>query len=518
MTQEAFEAAIREAKRLEKKVMDYAPYEGDINIEKSLEVEPAEYMDLDYDGLFDLYERAQKIISTTSMGILAEKAGEVKVSKESREVETRLKEMTDERLKEAEEMAREPAIIEKEAEIPFKEAPPEEKPPEAAPPPEVPPVEEIELEKEAPPKEIEFEVPEVPAGEIELEKEAEIPFKEAPPEEKPPEAAPPPEVPEVPEEKAPPPPKKAVPPTLRETPDEAAARRYKRIEDEIATTLGEGADELALKKKMLELTKDLFKEKITSKREEIKMKIKVLKNMLTAQREGGKRKKAATATQFDALLAAQQEDLAHSKGKTIDGYNKQTMAVKEKFYQDMSELEDHDERKKTYESFVSSVTMLVEGLPDAVEKEKEFMSKKHSAEMQKLLESLTAKDRALRKKVEERLEYIQESYDEEFSMVKHIVGREIENLIEVAGTEVFVKPEEKKGKKMDPTEIVREINETDEGTLLYFLHSKEPDHYKKFERKQISRAEAIFKAKELLAKEKGLSDSMIRKYFSVKED
>lgn len=498
MTKEAFEAAISEAKRMEKKVLEYQPYDGDINIEQLLDLEPQEYDDLDYKQLFNLYERVEKIISATSMGILAEKGAEAPVTAQSKEVASKLQEMTTERLKEAEELGKERSIEEK----------------EAGPPPQPP----IELERETP-KEIEIEKPaeapvEAPAAPAEeVKKEIEVPFKEEAPEEKP---APAPKAVAAPWEKPKPPPA-VVPPTLKETPDEAATKRYERIEEQITAAIGEGADELTLKKKMLELTKQLFKEKSTNRKEEIKAQIKVLKNMSAAVREGKKRKVAATERQFDALLAAQQEELAHTKGKAIDSYNKQIMSMKEKFYEEMGQIEDAEVRKKRYETFVSSVTMLVEGLPAAVKKEKDYVGKKHTAEMQKLRESLGPKERALRKNVEERIDYIDGKYDEEFSMIKHIVGREIENLIEVSGSEIFKKPEEeKKGKKREPTEIVKEINETDEGTLLYFLHSKDTEYYKKFERKQISRAEAVFKAKELIAKEKGLSAALIKKYFSVK--
>ncbi|MBD3210313.1 hypothetical protein GF318_02940 [Candidatus Micrarchaeota archaeon] len=537
MTEEAFQAAIEEAKKLEKKAIEYEPYEGEVRIEIMVEVEPEEYVDLDYKDLYNLYQRTQKILSAAGMGVLAERPPEeaARATAESREVETRLKKMTSERLKEAEEIAREPVVAEEEAPVP-------------------PVTQEIEIEKEEP-QEIEFEGP----PEKPPEKEVEIPFKAPSPEEVPaPEPATPEEAPEVPspEEKAPeipeaekpakapaptlpepeeppapevepsleraPPQPKAVPPTLRETPGEAAARRYEQIEQQIRDMMGEEADERALKKKMLELTKQLFKEKITSKREEIKMQIKVLKNMLAVSGEGrAKKKRAPAQTRLETILASQQEELAHTKGRLIDAYNKQIMQIKEKFYDDMSSIENPQKRKKTYETFVSSVTMLVQNLPDAVKKEKEYLSQKHAAELKRAEESLGAKDKALKKRIKERKDYIQENYDEEFSMVKHIVGKEIENLIEVAGSETFRKPEEKEKKKKrmaEPTEIVKEINETDEGTLLYFLHSKNPDYYKKFERKKISRAEAVFKAKELLAKKKGLSDSMIRKYFSGKEE
>ncbi len=507
MVEEAFEAAIQEARRLEKKMIEYAPYKGDIYIETTIELEPKEYVELTYDDLFNLYERAQKIISTREMGILA--AGEeekVEVpTPETEEVESRLREMTTETLKEAEEVAKEP------------------KPEIEKPPPEVPPITEmveaeIELEK-APPEEeakpeIEIEKPEVP--EIELEKPPEEKVEIEKPVEKP-------KVPEieVPEEKkeVPPP----VPPVLRESPDEAAARRYRQMEEQILSMLGEKADELTLKKKMLELTKQLFKEKTTSKREEIKLQITVLKNILVSAKakppKARVRKEETHEKLFDTMISTQQAEIARKKDEIVGTYNKKIADVKKKFYDDISVAEEPAKRKQIYEGFVFSVTSLVEQLPDVIKKHKEFTMKKHAAEMEKLGDSLSEKEKGTRTKVDERLDYINNQYDAEFSAVKGIVGRDIDNLIEVTGGEIFKVPEEKpKDKETIALEVVKEINETDEGTLLYYLHSQDPAYYKRYERKQISKAEAIFEAKALLAKEKGLSDSMVKRYFSQTED
>ena len=58
-------------------------------------------------------------------------------------------------------------------------------------------------------------------------------------------------------------------------------------------------------------------------------------------------------------------------------------------------------------------------------------------------------------------------------------------------------------------------------TIITFtpkISFNDPDYYKNYERKQISKAEAIFRAKALMAKEKGLSKSMVKKYFSQTED
>lgn len=513
-----FENAIEEARRLEKKVVEYAPYSGKVSVERTLDLEPKDYVELTYGDLRNMYERTQKIISASGLGVFATAAKKMPAAKapaapkaETAEVESKLKEMTTETLKTAEEVAKEP-IMEKEA----PEAPPEKayekeieiekafKPPE----PGVKKPPEIEIEKppvEAPPPKME----EAPKPEKAPPKPAEVPKPEAPPEEKP----------------AP------TPPALRESPGEAAAKRYEQMEEQIREMVGEKADEVTLKKKMLELTKQLFKEKTTSKREEIKLQITVLKNMLAAgvkpkkkaaPAKGRKAKEAEEGTThiklLDTLVATHQSELSQSKDTIIDSYNKQIAQIKKKFYEDLAVTENPAKRKERFEAFVFAVESLVEQLPDTIAKYRDFTSKKHAAELEKLKESLGPKEKEIKGKVEERLAYVQTEYDKEFASVKGIVGRQIENLIELAGSEIFKKPEEKpKEAETKAYEVLKEINETDEGTLLYFLHSKDPDYYKRYERKQLSKAEVIFKAKELMAKEKGLGEDMVRKYFSQTE-
>jgi len=524
-----FDAAIEEARRLEKKQVEYAPYSGDISLEKTLDLEPRDYVDLRYTDLLNLYQRSQKIISTTSLGILAAgtegaEAPAPVVQAETVDVESKLREMTSETLKAAEEVAKEPMAIERQPEP------------------------QIELERleeaKAPQQAVEFESRTTGQQAIEMEKEApkapemppalaERPGQQPPAPAKPveearvaePAAAP---IAEVPLERkmivA------AVPPALRESPDKAAGKRYDKMEEQIREAVGDKADEMTLKKKMLELTKQLFKEKTTSKREEIKLQITVLKNMLAGAHAGGARpaagaKKAAGGADadthvrlLDTMLSTQQAELAQTKDGIIDSYNKQVAEIKKKFYDQISMTDDAAERKKTFEAFVFSVESLVEQLPEVMRKYREFTAKKHAAEMEKLRDSLGGSESDTRSKVEGRLDYITNHYDQEFASVKGIVGRQIENLIEVAGTEIFKKQDEKpKESETKVYEMVKEINETDEGTLLYFLHGKDPEQYKRYERKQVSKAEAIFKAKELMAMDKGLSESVVKKYFSQTE-
>ncbi len=520
MSVDEFEAAIESAKRIEKKIMEYSPYEGDIELEQTMDMEPVEYVDLSYQELLNEYNRSQKILSTRKMGIYAGSGEEeAKVSAKSAEVESKLKAMTDRTLKQAEKVAQEPTIeIEKLDEQPKEEM----APPSAAPP--------IELEKPTAAPEIELEKP-TPAPEIELEraepempelKEIEIP--ESPEQaqlEMPEPAAPEPAAPAEPAPLA----KPSPPPALRgKTPSQAVDERYQRMEEQIRSMLGEKPDELSLKKKMLELTKQLFKEKSYNNRAEIKVQITVLKNMLVQLKAGGKaagksKKDETYSNLFQTMLSTQQAEVAQTKDKVVNKYNQKVEEIKKKFYEELSGADETPKRKEVYEGFVFNVTQLVEQLPNVIKEQEEFMRSKHVGELVKLTESIADKDKKTLGLVDERLSHVSTNYTKEFGSIKRIIGGQIDTLIEVTGADIFKEPEEdKEGKAVKDREMVKEINETDEGTLLYFLHSNDTEYYKKYERKQISKAEAICKARALMAKDRGLGDAAVKKYFSQVDD
>ncbi|MFH1785832.1 MAG: hypothetical protein ABH842_05370 [Candidatus Micrarchaeota archaeon] len=466
MTEE-FDARISEARKLESKLLEYAPYKGDSNIENTIDLEPEEFVDYTYQDLVNLYERNKKIISTAAMGILTTEIEEDKVQQiapPTTEVENKLREMTTETLQTAEEVAKEPDIIDTEMLV------------------ETPKQEKIEFEEQ--------KVEEVHKEEEKPERKVIV---------------------------------ANVPPALRESPSKSSIERYEKMEDQIRSMVGEAADEHTLKKKMLDLTKQLFKEKTTTKREELKLQITVLKNMLTGtQVKAAKAKKKKEDETYSKLLetmvSAHQTEIAQTKDSIMESYKKQMTEINNKFYHDLQGAGDQAKRKEILESFVFSVTSLAEQLPEVIDKYMNFTMKKHTVELEKIKESLGPDEKTILADIDKRLKSI-DKYGEEFSSVKGIVGKEIENMIDAAGTEVFRKPEEKRKEADIRThEIIKEINETDEGTLLYYLHGRDSEYYKKYEHKQLSKSEAIFKAKELMAMEKGLSANTVRKYFSQKED
>ncbi len=532
---------------LEGKALQYVPYGGEVSMARTLELEPRELADLAYADMLNMYERTEKIRSTvaafgpgeaapaktTAGGILAPSAA-------IRAMETKLQEMTAETLKRAEEVSRGPIVPKKQPHVP--EAVREEAP--------SPRSYEMEIEFEhkaaaekpagAPERkaertgmeepaarqavtDMELEIPgEWEKGGVEKREEAEEKARKSGEEA----AVPQPSLTETGQPAVEVPMEKklviaTVPPALRESPDEAATRKYEQMEEQVDAMLGGATDEVTIKKKMLELTKELFKEKSFNRREQLKTQISVMKNLLTSggagAAAGGRRRKAggegeAHGRLLDTIVSSQQAELAQTKDSIIDSYNRQIGSIRKKFYDDIGRVEEPAKRKAVFDAFVFSVTSLVEQLPGVITKYQDYTVRKHSAELEKLVGSLGSGEKATSARAGEQLEHIRTGYAAEFAPVKGIIGRQIEALIDSAGSGVFEKGEgEKEDKRLD---VVAEISATDDGTLLAYLQSRDAAFYARYERKEMSRAEATARAKTLLAKEKGLSEGMIRKYFS----
>ena len=526
MPEADFEAAADEAREIEKSAQPYTGFKGKIDLAKAIDLHPKEFADYTFVDLINLYERSEKIIKTAGMGLYGTPgaapppAVKKEIAARTEEVETKVKEITTQALITAEELG-------KEMEKPIEKRP-EPKPEEA-----IPTVEEIELERLAPEKieiEQEEEKPEdtiekveeeQPGIEIEKEEEKkEIPLEK--PKEKQPEIKlKPPKVGQVQIERPLEKPVSAVPPILRERAEEAASKKYGEIEQQIMATLGGEVDETSLKKKMLELTKELFKEKSVARRERIKLEITVLKDMLTKKMKAPKKgmdEKEARGSILDTIVSTQKTELASVKDKLLTNYKNQTDTLKMKFQEDIATLPDSDHagRKSAFERLVFELTSIGEQLPTAVSEYQDYIKEKHESEIRKFNSSLGKGEEALLKQSEARMKRIEEEYAKEFATVRTIVKKNSEAVIENSGHLVFGQ-EKVTPKEIKVSEIVNEINETDEGTLLYYLHTKDPECYKKYERKHLSKQEAIFRAKAMMAREKGLSDDMVKKYFSETE-
>ncbi len=536
---EEFEAAVKDVKVIEKKALNQVPYSGEIVIEeKLLDLHPDDYVDIDYDDMLTLYDRVSKIIKASAMirkrlGITEEMAAPAVGNKEVQEVEKKLKKIAEEAVEAAEKVKAAPPLPGEEkriSEIEIERHVPEERevrkplkpreeviefeekeiPSFAQPPPERPVERKPEKVRVEAPVEATFEKETIRPEELELAKKVRA--------RAPPIPAPAPEEPEM--------------PSILERPVEEAEDKYQQIEREVLSNVGEKADDAAIKKKMLELTKELFKEKSTSQRERIKLEITVLKNILAGRKKGiprgaaaktrGKKRTDAIAHAqlLETITSTQKAELAQTKDAIINNYRAQINPIKAKFTKEMGEAANTDEQKETYDTMVFALTTLTEQAPSLLSRYRDQLKKKHLAEITNIEKNLTENENETKKRTEERRKEIG-NYEKQFSVVNDILNKEVDSLIRSAGREVFRKEAkirtevEIEEEKVD--EIIAEIEEIDEGTLMYYLHSNDPEYYKNYERKNVSKAEALSRAKVLMAREKGLNAPTIKKYFGNAE-
>ncbi len=580
MPDKSFEAAVEEAKEIEGSASPYTPYKGKIEFIAALDLNPKEYSECTYNDMIILFERAEKIMKASSGLIQGPAVGAAKESPvmkkeiaiKKQEVESKVKELTSQALTTAQELGKEleKTPMEKRE---FLKPPVESKPQEeiefdilAKPEMELEKElkkevgltgfefeREIEKEKTSPDVfEIEKESPEEKKEEIsldileeketgeheidlkgnegeELETEERVSKKEG--KERIEERAKTPKGEEnvrpkfvAPKEKqilgeAAPEKTPLVPPILRERAEVAAAKKYGEIEQQILSTLGGEVDETSLKKKMLDLTKELFKEKSMQRREGIKLEITVIKDMLSRKVKAAPKKgvseKEARGRLLETLISMQMTELTATKEKILSTYKNRMDVMKQTFQDEIASIPEDDEkgRKSAYEKLIFGLTAINEQVPGIATKYQDYIAEKHDTEMKKLRSALGKGEERIADETDERIRGIPKEYQEEFSKVKLIVKKQTDALSETSGRVVFKKEKAKSGETM-VAETVGEINDTDEGTLLYYLHTKDPEYYKGYERKHLSKQEAIFRAKEMMAREKGLSDGMVRKYFS----
>lgn len=530
MAEEDFYTAVELAKQIERKMLQYAPFDGKIEVTPGLDFYPKEYADMDYGELLNYYERIDKVRKASKMNIYAvsgtvstvgteKPESAIAVTKEAKamtaEIESKVKAITTTSLENAEEM-KAAAPIEKIEEKIRAEEKPEEKEPELG---------LLEFEK---PTMTVFGKPEQKIIEKTSEKDfsfdLDVPAPPQPatfekPTEKPIEKKEKKEMPQPVEER------------IEETPVvpvPEAPGKVEELEEHIKREWGGEVDEQKIKKKMLELTKALFKEKSVNAREKIKNEIVALKGLLsksgpvsapttiTKATKGAAKNVPAAPTSyspalFESLKGSQNSELVTKKDAIVSDVNRQVDLIKKKFQDAVSTAEGADKRV-VYEKFVFELTSLSERMSPLLEQQQVMILQKHNSELERFVAGLPREEKILASKANDRIDEIKVSYKSEFENVKEMLAKQIEALIDRTGAAVF-KETQPETKGAAASQVLAEINETDEATLLYYLHSADPELYKKYERKHISRHEAIHYAKMLMAKDKGLSEELITKYF-----
>ncbi|MEW5996628.1 MAG: hypothetical protein AB1657_03470 [Candidatus Micrarchaeota archaeon] len=430
-----FAEAAELVRMVEEKALEYELPAAPAKAKKRLELSPAEYAEMSYAEALALYGRVEKVIAGAAM-LQREIYG---VAPEAPKPEAEV-----------------PIVVP--ARVPEKAAPPraEAKPPALpAPPLEM----EIERKEEKPAEVVEFEKPEAKPREI-----IEVGPPEAP---RPPEAA----LPGIPG--AAPEVSLRIPPVLMAPPAESAMETVEKLERQFGSEIKAGAkmDREKAKKRMLELTRELFREKSIDRREEIKKEIVTLKNIL-AEAEGKAKPKADI---FIVVKNDQEYELSSAKKAVSEGYES-AFAPLLKYFDEEAALGRGAEALPALEEKASMLRGQVAALAADYGK---YLAEKHVAE----LDELERKGKGTKEMAEMRVR-LASAYAAEFGALRDSIWSEIDAAL---------------GKRRAGAAPARAgAEEMSDEELLAYLQTEEELAYERYSRGEMTRVEALAEARKKL--------------------
>lgn len=311
--------------------------------------------------------------------------------------------------------------------------------------------------------------------------------------------------------------------------DEAAKRNIEEIVKRYQQA-GE-INKSDLRRKMIELTRELFKEKSIDRKAELKAEIVELKKVIE-QKESGIKGMGI----FDAVVKEQDEDLNNVISELLAAFNTNFDKVDNEYRQAKLVIFDDPAMSaqadflfsSDLESILSQMTRIIDAYLD-------YTMKVHVAE----LEHLRGFGGVDNEQINKRVEYVRLNYPAKFDEVKNNIASTVNKRKPSAVTgakqslapapqatkeeRVAAYPAKKPGpatypahpaeKKEEGREVLEEINKTHEGELLHYLSARDRRVFVSYVRGEISKEEAVKQAKILLAKERGVSDTLIKTYF-----
>lgn len=527
-----FRAAIDEVSRVEQSASEYVPPKIErTKVERTLELSPPDIHEMEYPGILNQYTRMEKILSASQMDV--EMFGEKNspspeptqpapkaVQNEAKEIEKEMKKISVEGKKEAEV----PLPLSEELKTPEEVEPSVPSPAElerakaaeaAEHPPELPKTTEIQEtiatpeEAPEPGQEPEEEEEIVPEGEL-IPIPDDAPVPEVPIELPKPEPAPVPaiikkEILPGPQESGVPALNIVFPAALNESPLKKAEETITRLETQLGSQMtGKTTKKVNLedtKKRMMELTRELFKERSMDRRAEIKKEIVMLRGLLK-----GKGGKAAAGglpkgSLYTALKNEQEMEVKEAKNRIYSIYSENLKSL----LAAMEAQRAVEHREPAFETFSKNIVHLEHTLMEIIERYQNYLTAKHSAELAKL------KARGQSTPESETLKgTLKDFYSHDFSSLKNSIGEEIHSQLETKRAVLFEAAGDPDAMKLS------QVASTSEESLFNLLQAKDSRTYDKYARGEIERSDALMIARKLMAKETGLDEDTINKRFGGK--
>lgn len=279
-----------------------------------------------------------------------------------------------------------------------------------------------------------------------------------------------------------------------------------------------------VKRRMIELTRELFKEKSAERKAELKAEIVELKKVVE-QKEAGRKGEGV----FEALVKEQDEELSEILSGLLGTFNTNFDKVNNEYQQaKLVIFEDPSLTARADSFFSSDLNSIVSQMTRIIDAYSDYIIKVHVAELEHLKGFGGVGDESISK----RIEYVRLNYPSKFNELKKNISSAIDKAKPSAAAPVkeeritaappaekprlpaYAPPAEKKeGAGEEARTVLDEISRMHEGELLHYLSSRDRRVFASYVRGEISKEEAAKQARILLAKERGVSDTLIKTYW-----
>ncbi len=265
------------------------------------------------------------------------------------------------------------------------------------------------------------------------------------------------------------------------------------------------ADKDEIKKRIIELTKELLTSKDAREKEEIRKQIKELKSMLGVVSRGKKPK----------AIAFLEEDIMDELSKRLEEFLANVKTYKksiENSYQQAKVLAKGDEKeRKVEELYKKDMEELKTQTLSCGERVKDYLMRLYLKAIE-LVEGEESDKAALRQKVEEKLKLFQ-------GQLSRLFGEPIRTESKTVEKKEAAKPEEEaKDAFQEYERAIKEVEELKETELLHFLHSHDRKAFMEYIRGALDKEKALLYAKRLYAiKVKNVPEHIVNKYYEEVE-
>ncbi len=290
--------------------------------------------------------------------------------------------------------------------------------------------------------------------------------------------------------------------------EQSAEHEYAKIEGTVPRKLEIG-NVIEIKKRMLELTKQLFKEESLHVRQEITNKIAELRDVFSRIQKTPGITVSYSMNFFNSTEIDQKMEFSIAKENLIKQYREQLSKTLDGFSFSLRiAMNDKEKKKAIYDMLVLDLENLLTQFEIVSGKCESFFIRKHEIVLEKLRNMASLKnDKYVVEKTNARIQEIKFSYSAEFLSLKNTIRKEIFSVIQSKkheALESFITEEIEK--------ILSIVNMKEE-ELLKYMHAHHEEKYKEFENGKTTKLELLTNARECIAIESGLKKETIDKYF-----